>query len=545
MLKSESRIYNELDERTIRILNKVEFFFGLCFLIIFIAVNEYKLSSIYWGLSFLLPLNIASRLSLKVRLQGKNSPISLEFTSIIFCAFATLFASFKSPDLRIAWLFNCLVLVRSQLILDKEVLKQASNLVISVIVGIITWKDYGNHFTGVGFFLAMAIFGFINSSLSNFYQDQSKLLHITRSFFNQSPDLIFIIANDGRLLDMNSIAEYKLGLNATETKGKQFVETIFKSQPDRDLSKLDLRLKSGKEVFLINEEFLLYDKNDSPVDIKFSTRSIKNSDGKIMVHIATAKDVTAQKAIEKELQEKRVQNEQTAKLAALGEMSGGIAHEINNPLTIIIGYAEKIANETKKEEMNKGKILKSAKKIEETSMRVTKIVKGLVKFARREEAVEDLTLVELNSIIDETLILCNEKFASMGIELRTDEVKNFYIPCLNVQVSEVLLNLLNNAKDAIKDNDEKWIKILSEESSGRVLIRVVDSGRGIAEEVANKIFEPFYTTKPVGEGTGIGMSISKNIIKNMNGYLYYELFEGHTSFVISFPKGLQPEHSVA
>jgi C4-dicarboxylate-specific signal transduction histidine kinase len=132
---------------------------------------------------------------------------------------------------------------------------------------------------------------------------------------------------------------------------------------------------------------------------------------------------------------------------------------------------------------------------------------------------------------------CLSRFKNHGTELLIDEIpENLSIECQSTQISQVLLNLLNNAFDAVQGLDSKSVRITIRDLGDRAEIRVADSGPGIPPEIAKKILEPFFTTKEVGKGTGLGLSISLGIVKSHAGTLILDSTKSHTEFVVTLPK---------
>jgi C4-dicarboxylate-specific signal transduction histidine kinase len=223
----------------------------------------------------------------------------------------------------------------------------------------------------------------------------------------------------------------------------------------------------------------------------------------------------------------------SAKMSALGEMAGGIAHEINTPLAAITLKAESlIFNDD-----NSDATVRGLEDIISISEKLAKIVLGLRRFSR-DGQLESMTPTAVDTIIDETLTLCAEKFRGQGVELRVRTTSALLINCNPEQISQVLLNLLNNAFDAVVVRDEKWIAVESYAEGSEVCIRVVDSGPGIPREVHEKMMQPFFTTKAVGKGTGIGLSISKGIIERHQGTFKYDAACTTTAFEIRLPHSI-------
>lgn len=234
------------------------------------------------------------------------------------------------------------------------------------------------------------------------------------------------------------------------------------------------------------------------------------------------------------VEEQRKQAMQSAKLSSLGEMASGIAHEINNPLTIISAIAMTQRRPKSENEADR-KLNDSLDKIIMTVDRIAKIIKGLRSFAR-DSYNDPAVSTSVQHIIDSTLELCNERIKSNGINLQILPFQNQCIECREVQIVQVLMNLLNNSLDALEGANDKWIQIKVIDLVDKVSIGISDSGKKIPEDIAKKIMQPFFTTKAVGKGTGLGLSISKGIVEAHNGRFYIDNNAEHTTFVIELPK---------
>lgn len=235
---------------------------------------------------------------------------------------------------------------------------------------------------------------------------------------------------------------------------------------------------------------------------------------------------------EKEIQWRTAQ--QTSKMVALGEMAAGVAHEINNPLMVIGGKAQIALKKINMGNYSVEDAKANYEKISDTVVRIAKIVSGLRTFSRQSEN-DPFLPVSINQILSDSLTLTEEKIKAQGIAIEILKNEDFIIECRAGQISQVLLNLIGNAADAIQNLPNKWIKIDTFKKNDFICLRVTDSGEGIPQEIVDKIMHPFFTTKEVGKGTGLGLSISNGLIQNHKGSLAYELNGGNTSFIISLP----------
>lgn len=225
----------------------------------------------------------------------------------------------------------------------------------------------------------------------------------------------------------------------------------------------------------------------------------------------------------------------SSKMSSLGEMAGGLAHEINNPLAIISMRAQKLQDGLESGKLKPQDALELAQQIETTCLRINKIVRGLRAFSR--DGSHDPMIEEnLSSILADTIDLCAESLRSKGIVLQVKCEPHLSLECQPVQISQVLLNLIMNARDAIQGEKDKWIRIECSDLMEHLLIRVTDSGHGIAPATRDQMMLPFFTTKGVGEGTGLGLSICKGIVEQHQGQIVYNPDAENTQFLVSLPK---------
>ena len=246
-------------------------------------------------------------------------------------------------------------------------------------------------------------------------------------------------------------------------------------------------------------------------------------------------DVTDKVIANRKLDQERAKAVANSKMASLGEMASGVAHEINNPLTIILNRANQLKSRLNTNEFEKEWALLELAKIENTVERIAKIIRGLRAFSRNADN-DPMISCELNPIIDETLELCLEKFKRYGVDFRIKGIDHILsLRCRPSQISQVLLNLFNNSFDAIVNTNDPWIELNVSFRNGAIALRITDSGHGIPSQIAERMMDPFFSTKEVGRGTGLGLSISRGIIEEHGGRLWYDRECRNTSFVIEIP----------
>lgn len=225
---------------------------------------------------------------------------------------------------------------------------------------------------------------------------------------------------------------------------------------------------------------------------------------------------------------------QTSKLAVLGELAASVAHEINNPLMILTSLAfivQKYIEQNKYDQLPE-----KLDKIQSTIARISRIVNGLRTYARDGEN-DPMMPVDIADVILESLELCVESIRYQNIEITFDNQMTVpsIVNCRDTQISQVILNLISNAKDAVLPLKVKWIKVILHQQDKNIILQVIDSGPGISSNIHSQIFQPFFTTKDVGSGTGLGLSISSEIIKIHFGRIFVDTSFQNTCFTIELP----------
>ncbi len=248
-------------------------------------------------------------------------------------------------------------------------------------------------------------------------------------------------------------------------------------------------------------------------------------------------DVTLQREMQFEVEHSRAIAEHTSRLTALGEMAGGIAHELNNPLAIVQGRVQQLESLLAENGWLNEKVVQILANIGGTADRMKRILSGLLSLARQGIKAE-FESVSLKMIVDDTLALCAERIRTQGIDLVLGEIPaEASVPCRSVQLVQVLLNILNNARDAALENKDVLpprIELSAALRDDGWAVRIQDSGMGVPDDLRSKLFRPFFTTKEEGRGTGLGLSVSRSIMDKHRGRI--EMVSSHpTVFEVWIP----------
>lgn len=344
------------------------------------------------------------------------------------------------------------------------------------------------------------------------------------------PSMIFAkdCKNDFQFTMLNKAGEQILGLPATKFIGKTDYDLFSKERAD-SLRASDLEtLKKGKAHVAKDLTIKLENGIRTLQTVKFPIYDEAMQPAYV---IGISNDITDDLKIKADLESERTKSFRSAKLASLGEMSAGIAHEINNPLAIISSATDLL----EKFKDNPEKFSSKIESIKKASHRISRIVQGLKKFSRTDEK-STRQPHDLGSIISEALILTEAKAKQNSIVIEQEVRSSTQILCDEVEIVQVVVNLISNAIDAIKNQSEKWIRISVFEEGALIVLKVQDSGPGISQEVRERLFEPFFTTKKIGEGTGLGLSITKGILDEHGASIVLLENSKNTCFEIHFSK---------
>ncbi|MFZ4403635.1 MAG: GAF domain-containing sensor histidine kinase [Pseudobdellovibrionaceae bacterium] len=224
----------------------------------------------------------------------------------------------------------------------------------------------------------------------------------------------------------------------------------------------------------------------------------------------------------------------TAKLTSLGQMAAGICHQINNPLAIMKLKLETLQSKLKTNQLDPEVFATQLEKSQRMVSRIAAVIKGLRDFAQ-ESNVKNKTVVSTTKIFDSIVALKTERLALLGINLKVNKSEGALIECHLSQIAQVLNHLIENSEEALEGLSNKWIQLSAEVKADKVLISVIDNGKGVSADLVSKIMDPFFTTKDPSVGLGLGLSISHSIIDRHGGKLTFQASHPNTCFVIELP----------
>jgi two-component system NtrC family sensor kinase len=327
-----------------------------------------------------------------------------------------------------------------------------------------------------------------------------------RNLIDNANDIIYTLDNDGYITFLNIMGQEVTGYRFIQGERAHYSAYV----PQKTLQEHERHVRDALKGKPQRYESTILSYDERITNVLINITPIRRGEQVVGV-LGIARDITERKQMEAQLL-------QAGKMAAIGELAAGVAHEINNPVAIISGTAEQllflIDHYRKRPEEMAEKLAKHVGIIHEQAARCKKITQGLLNFARKTETRK--TPVDLSKLIEETLALVENRALNEGKRIVVDLDPT--VPLLEAdphQLEQVFLNLVNNALDAINTNGTVTFRSHREEHE--IVIDIIDNGAGIPEQHLKKIFDPFFTTKRIGKGTGLGLSICFGIIQSMNG----------------------------
>jgi PAS domain S-box-containing protein len=354
--------------------------------------------------------------------------------------------------------------------------------------------------------LCFALGHHLTSALRNtrLFNESMNLRDYLTKLIDHAHAPIVIIDGKRRITTINKALSHMTGYSKADLIGTDFLELF---QPQDRQRFVTVIVKAGKGIPTTNYEVHIPRRSGGVAKISFNITSVLDQYGKVEAVIAVGQDLT-------EIRRLQEQMVHTERLATIGQLSAGVVHEINNPLTSISVYSEAMLQ--KALESGHPEEVKRLERIHNASERIFKFTQQLMAYARPTE--EEPTLVDLPDVINRSIGFCEHILYRAGVTVqRSFPEKVAPVYGIEGQFEQVLVNLITNACHAMKHRPGKLTIAISEGQEGTLSIQISDEGEGIETSKLKRIFDPFFTTKVEGEGTGLGLSIVKNIITNHDG----------------------------
>jgi len=339
------------------------------------------------------------------------------------------------------------------------------------------------------------------------------------NLFNHSPQLILTTDEHGRITEFNRGAERLLGYTKAEVLGQPCPMLLSGEQKD------DLVARVRSEDVVPNYPCGLRKKDGSELSAELTLSTLRNAAGEEIGTVCIGRDVSELKAAQSQLL-------QAEKLSTIGNVLSGVAHELNNPLSVVLGYSQLLALRLSDDPAGE-----QLSKVHESALRCQKIVQNLLSFARVHKPQREF--LDVNAIVEKTLELKQYHLHVSNIELVKELDPALPRTMLDSnQIQQVLLNLINNAEQSMVDSGKPdgRLTVRTQEADGEIRIDVVDDGAGMDSETQQRIFDPFFSTKQQSQGTGLGLSVSYGIVNEHGGRILVDSSPGRgATFTVTLP----------
>jgi PAS domain S-box-containing protein len=378
---------------------------------------------------------------------------------------------------------------------------------------------------------ALVVLADVESAGDDLARQLAEREHFISMLFEKSPLGLNLCGMDGTWIQSNDAFLDVIGYSPEEADGGLTYWELTPREYDAEEAKQLASLSSSGRYGPYEKEFIRKDGQRVPVRL---SGFLIERDGQEYIW-SYIEDITERKALEAELERETLKTLQAAKLATVGEMAAGIAHEVNNPLALIDAAAclAEDALATGEVEL----VAESLTEIRRAVERASRIVRGLRRFARESHHDPDAT-VAVPTLLDDSLGMVEARLRNHGVRLIRAESEPLVVRGDAIELSQVLVNLLLNAFQAVSGREDAtvWVRV-SAPRADQVRIVVEDNGAGVPAALKERLFEPFFTTKEVGEGTGLGLSISRGIVESAGGRLFLDDLAHRTRFIIELPAG--------
>lgn len=351
------------------------------------------------------------------------------------------------------------------------------------------------------------------------------------NLINQSADGIVAADTKGNIIVFNESAEKLLGYTASEAMKNIHITKIYRPGFAKEIMQKLRSDEYGGVGKMKSVEVVAVNKNGEEIPCNMSAAIIYDKDGNEVASVGIFSDLRERKRMQRELEDTQMKLLQSEKMSSLGKLAAGIAHEINNPLGGIVIFTNMMLEEMEEKDARR----EDVKRIISEAARCKNIVKGLLDFSRQTDS--KMSVNDLNKIIAQTMTILENQAIFHNIKVIKDYEGSLpLVKCDRIRISQVFLNIILNAVDAMGQKGEFTIRTSFNQKRETAVIEFSDTGCGIPEEIQNNIFDPFFSTKEVGKGTGLGLSMSYGIIKDHNGTINVKSRPGEgATFIIELP----------
>lgn len=333
-----------------------------------------------------------------------------------------------------------------------------------------------------------------------------------------------------------------LGISSGTLIGGGLTEFFYKirMQPKpRSIEEVAAAIEVNNET---SSTFIAHAEDGSELTFEMRTAQVSSTSGSHVHIILSIFDVTERLKDQQIILSQQEELSRYARFSALGEIAAGISHEINTPLNVITANTDILQRAVQMKKLTDELAVQSARDIETMAKGISNIVRGLKSVAGIDPG--DFENASMQKLISDALKMCQFRLQRSEVDLQLEmPAGDIYVRCYAIQIMQVIINLVNNAVEAIVGTDDPWIRIVLQEQDDKVCVTVIDSGRGIDASLTEKIMTPFFSTKKKQNGTGMGLSLSRAIARRHNGDLVLDPTEANTTFRFEISKD-QPRSTV-
>jgi len=364
------------------------------------------------------------------------------------------------------------------------------------------------------------------------YEELSEREEKYRILIETIRDIVYTVDREGLFTYLSPMAEIITGYSQSELIGQMFEDVLLPIH--REVARKNFE-ENFKAETVSSYQVSIISKEGKEIPLEINTTMLFDAQGQPIGRIGVARDITRRTQEDKKRKEMEIKALAQDKLASLGEIATGVAHEVNQPLSYIKIILESTLNDLSNNQLDTTELNEDFQESLRQIGKITNIISHLRSFGRSD--VASFNSVRLPGVLENTMILMQEMLRTKNISINKQIVDN--LPRIygnSVKMEQVFINLLQNSMDALEEQGKGEIDLVMDQEDDEVVIRFSDNGKGIPSEVLEKVFEPFYTTKEVDQGTGIGLAIVYGIIQEHKGSIFCasEMGQG-TTFTIKLP----------